>query len=68
MVDDELARAWLAAADALTMIHGHTHQPREHDLGNGRERVVLTDWDLRAHPPRREVLRVDASGFARVAL
>jgi UDP-2,3-diacylglucosamine hydrolase len=68
VVDDALAREWLDAADAPTMIHGHTHQPREHDLGDGRERVVLTDWDLRANPPRREVLRIDASGWTRVAL
>jgi UDP-2,3-diacylglucosamine hydrolase len=67
VVDDDLARAWLDAADARTMIHGHTHRPREHDLGDGRERVVLTDWDLAARPPRREVLRVDAAGFTRVA-
>jgi UDP-2,3-diacylglucosamine hydrolase len=68
VVDDAIARAWLDAADARTMIHGHTHQPREHDLGDGRERVVLTDWDLQANVPRREVLRVNAGGFTRIAL
>jgi UDP-2,3-diacylglucosamine hydrolase len=68
VVDDALARAWLDAADAQTMIHGHTHQPREHDLGGGKQRIVLTDWDLAAQPPRREVLRLDASGPARIAL
>jgi UDP-2,3-diacylglucosamine hydrolase len=68
VVDDPLARAWLDEADAPVMIHGHTHQPREHDLGDGKQRVVLTDWDLLANPPRREVLRLDASGFARIAL
>lgn len=67
-VDDALAREWLDAADAQTMIHGHTHQPREHDLGAGRQRIVLTDWDLAASPPRREVLRLDASGPRRIAL
>jgi UDP-2,3-diacylglucosamine hydrolase len=67
-VDDTLAAQWLDAADALTMIHGHTHQPREHDLGHGRERIVLTDWDLEATPPRREVLRLDAAGAHRIAL
>ena len=67
-VDDALASRWLEAADAATMIHGHTHQPREHDLGNGRERIVLTDWDLEAAPPRREVLRLDATGAHRIAL
>ena len=66
-VDDRLAAAWLEAADAATMIHGHTHQPREHDLGGGRQRVVLTDWDLQAAPPRREVLRLDAAGWHRLA-
>jgi UDP-2,3-diacylglucosamine hydrolase len=68
IVDDTLAREWLDAADARTMIHGHTHQPREHDLGAGKQRIVLSDWDLAAQPPRREVLRLDASGPARIAL
>jgi len=67
-VDDALAAQWLAAADAPTMIHGHTHKPREHDLGAGRKRVVLTDWDLEATPPRREVLRLSASGAQRIAI
>jgi UDP-2,3-diacylglucosamine hydrolase len=68
VVDDSLARAWLDAADAPVMIHGHTHQPREHDLGDGKQRIVLTDWDLQAKPPRRELLRLDSTGFARIAL
>ncbi|HUR90173.1 MAG TPA: UDP-2,3-diacylglucosamine diphosphatase [Ramlibacter sp.] len=67
-VDDALAAQWLDAADAPTMIHGHTHKPREHDLGGGRTRMVLTDWDLEASPPRREVLRVSASGAQRIPL
>ena len=67
-VDDALAGQWLEAADARTMIHGHTHQPREHDLGAGRERIVLTDWDVEATPPRREVLRLSAAGAQRIAL
>jgi UDP-2,3-diacylglucosamine hydrolase len=67
VVDDAVARAWLDGADAATMIHGHTHQPREHDLGAGKRRIVLTDWDLHASPPRREVLRLSADGAARIA-
>jgi UDP-2,3-diacylglucosamine hydrolase len=66
-VDDALAAQWLEAADARTMIHGHTHQPREHDLGRGLTRIVLADWDLAASPPRREVLRVDVWGAQRVS-
>jgi UDP-2,3-diacylglucosamine hydrolase len=67
-VDDALAARWLEAADARTMIHGHTHQPREHDLGHGRTRIVLTDWDMAATPPRREVLRLSAAGAQRIPL
>lgn len=67
-VDDALAAQWLAAADAKTMIHGHTHQPREHDLGHGLTRIVLSDWDFAATPPRCEVLRVDVWGAQRVSI
>jgi UDP-2,3-diacylglucosamine hydrolase len=67
-LDYALAADWLAAADAPAMIHGHTHRPREHDLGGGRERIVLTDWDLRATPPRQEVLRLTPAGAQRIAL
>ncbi|MCY4129078.1 MAG: UDP-2,3-diacylglucosamine diphosphatase [Gammaproteobacteria bacterium] len=28
-----------------TMIHGHTHRPGIHALGNGMKRMVLGDWD-----------------------
>jgi UDP-2,3-diacylglucosamine hydrolase len=44
------------------MVHGHTHQPAQHDLGHGRVRWVLSDWDLHATPPRAEVLRLHAAG------
>lgn len=67
-VDDTLAAQWLQAADARTMIHGHTHQPREHDLGQGLTRIVLSDWDIAGSAPRCEVLRVDVWGAQRVAL
>jgi UDP-2,3-diacylglucosamine hydrolase len=61
-VDPTLARLWLEAASAPMMIHGHTHRPAEHDLGGGHLRVVLSDWDARATPPRQQVLRLSASG------
>lgn len=50
--------AWLAQHRASVLIHGHTHQPGDHALGSGSSRVVLSDWDLNATPPRAEVLRL----------
>ncbi|KQT10342.1 UDP-2,3-diacylglucosamine diphosphatase [Ramlibacter sp. Leaf400] len=64
-VDTDAARAWLAAARATVLVHGHTHRPAEHDLGDGLRRVVLTDWDLQAQPPRAQALRLSVEGRAR---
>ena len=36
--------AALDEAGVATLIHGHTHRPAIHDLGNGRRRIVLGDW------------------------
>lgn len=51
----------LTATGTTTLLHGHTHLPATHDLGHGRQRVVLSDWDAAATPPRAEVLRLTAS-------
>ncbi len=67
-VDDAAALAWLQAANAKTMIHGHTHKPANHALGTGFERVVMTDWDLKATTARAEVLQLSASGLQRIQL
>ncbi len=64
-VDAAAARQWLQAAGATTLVHGHTHRPAEHDLGDGLRRVVLSDWDLAAPSPRAEVLRISAKGLQR---
>jgi UDP-2,3-diacylglucosamine hydrolase len=63
-VDAHAARAALHTAHASTLIHGHTHRPGQHDLGDGLHRWVLSDWDAVAAPPRAEVLRLNlrASG------
>jgi len=53
---------------ALTLIHGHTHKPAVHDLGQGFSRVVLSDWDAQARLPRADVLRLSASGLQRITL
>ncbi len=54
-VDTQAAVRWLKAADAQVLLHGHTHQPAEHDLGQGLSRWVLSDWHADAMPPRLEV-------------
>jgi UDP-2,3-diacylglucosamine hydrolase len=66
-VDSDAARAWLNAADAQVLIHGHTHRPGDHDLRPLGQRVVLSDWDARSHPPRQQVLRLTGMGLRRIA-
>lgn len=61
-VDDDLARRWLDACGAQHLIHGHTHAPGDHDLGQGRWRHVLSDWDLSAELPRAQALRLCRGG------
>ena len=67
-VDHPAARDWLNQANARTLIHGHTHRPAVHDLGDGMQRIVLSDWDVDAHPPRAQLLCLSASGAKRVDL
>ncbi|MBT9504733.1 MAG: UDP-2,3-diacylglucosamine diphosphatase [Burkholderiaceae bacterium] len=61
---------WLAHAKADLLIHGHTHRPATHALAAGKERVVLSDWDLDGQhgPARAEVLRLSAAGLQRLSL
>ena len=66
-VNGAAAAAWLEAADAQVLIHGHTHRPADHTLGT-RQRTVLSDWDAQAQPPRLQALRLTAVGLQRVAL
>jgi UDP-2,3-diacylglucosamine hydrolase len=61
-VDTPAACAWLRAAQASTLIHGHTHRPADHVMESSTQsplrRLVLSDWDACAQPPRLEVLRL----------
>ncbi|MFT7774092.1 UDP-2,3-diacylglucosamine diphosphatase [Roseateles sp.] len=66
-LDTEACRALLREAGATTMIHGHTHRPAEHDLGDGMERIVLSDWDFDTTPPRGDVVRLSAAGLERLS-
>lgn len=67
-VDGPAAVAWLQAAQAHTLIHGHTHRPADHPLAPGLQRVVLSDWDAAALPPRAEILRLSRAGLERLPL
>jgi UDP-2,3-diacylglucosamine hydrolase len=67
-VDPQAAAALLRRADAPTLVHGHTHAPRSHDLGDGLVRHVLSDWELDGSSrPRAEVVRWSERGFERIA-
>lgn len=74
-VDQQAACDWLHMTQASTLIHGHTHKPADHVLTSGREigtasglrRIVLSDWDATATPPRAEVLRLSV-GLAKQTL
>lgn len=67
-VDTNAARKWLQQAESATLIHGHTHKPAMHDMGDGLQRVVLSDWDAAATLPRAEVLRLSAQGLHRISV
>jgi UDP-2,3-diacylglucosamine hydrolase len=64
-VDADAAVAWLRAAGAATLVHGHTHRPGHGLMADGCTREVLSDWDL-DHAQRAEVLRLTAAGLQRL--
>ena len=67
-VDAPSARAWLHAAQAQALIHGHTHLPADHPLGTDLTRHVLSDWDMQAPTARAQVLRLSQQGLQRINL
>lgn len=60
-VDAPTVMAWLRDAHAGVLVHGHTHQPADHVLLEGKHRIVLSDWDVQATPPRAQILRLTLS-------
>ncbi len=66
-VNEAIALDWLNTHGCDVMIHGHTHKPASHKLGDG-ERHVLSDWDAKAEPKRLEVLRLTFGGLSRLHL
>ena len=64
-IDAPLAREWLMAAGAHTLIHGHIHRPGDHALGHDAaglplQQVVLSDWHIAGQDHRAQVLRLSA--------
>jgi UDP-2,3-diacylglucosamine hydrolase len=60
--------AALTVHQAHTLVHGHTHRPGHHQMGQGLERRVLSDWQAGGPAPRLEVLRLQAGQWQRVPL
>ena len=66
--DIQAVHELLTTTQANTLIHGHTHRPANHALGQKQSRVVLSDWDASAPTPRAQALRLDGDGLQRVDL
>ena len=68
-VDVGAALQWMDSTQTTVMIHGHTHRPQEHQLSPRHQRIVLSDWDAQAVPPRLQSMQwTRGQGFARQAL
>ncbi len=69
-VDTPAALDWLRRSGARTLIHGHTHRPADHALDDSGalRRIVLSDWDVAAEPPRAQLVCLSATGAQRVDL
>jgi UDP-2,3-diacylglucosamine hydrolase len=68
-IDGTEAVAWLKAADAALLVHGHTHQPGRGELAPGLHREVLSDWELDdVTAIRGDVLRLTGDGLVRLTL
>ncbi len=68
-VDPQAAATALIQAGSVSLIHGHTHHPASEPFAlPSALRHVLSDWELDEQPHRAEVLRLSATGFARLTL
>lgn len=67
-LDDAATARWMRTACAPVLVHGHTHAPASHAVGEAGIRHVMTDWHVDAGGAQRAgILRWSAAGFARVA-
>lgn len=65
--DAQMTATWLDAAHAHWLVHGHTHQPADHAMADGRWRIVTSDWHIDAEIHRSEVLRLTPTGWQRLS-
>ena len=63
-VADEWSIQLLQQVGAACLVHGHTHRPGHHSLGQDTlmQRLVLSDWEAASATPRAEVLRWHSEG------
>ncbi len=70
-VDESAAADWLIASQTNTLIHGHTHQPKNHHLSTPHTsdllRIVLSDWDMDKPTNKAEILRWHNRVFERIS-
>ncbi len=55
-VNTAAVHAVMKRHEVKTLVHGHTHRPARHDLGDGAVRWVLSDWEYDETPTRGGVL------------
>ncbi len=55
-VNPAAVHAVMKRHEVKTLVHGHTHRPARHDLGDGAVRWVLPDWEYDEMPTRGGVL------------
>jgi UDP-2,3-diacylglucosamine hydrolase len=65
-VDTSAAVKCLRQHGATTLVHGHTHMPRDHVLESQLHCKVLSDWEGNCQPARAEVLRWQAGNWQRL--
>jgi UDP-2,3-diacylglucosamine hydrolase len=64
-VNADTVSSFMEQFQVAHMLHGHTHKPAVHQIGNNQERWVLSDWS--ANPERGDAISMSASGPVRLS-
>ncbi|MDI9335628.1 MAG: UDP-2,3-diacylglucosamine diphosphatase [Gammaproteobacteria bacterium] len=65
-LDSRVIQDWLEKTQCMGLIHGHTHQPADHQTPHLRK--VLSPWDLLDTPNAQPILRFQNGIFYRLGL